>query len=422
MLEMSFVRSDPAAVRKNIARRNNSDYLKLFDELLKKDKYWRELKREEDALRQERNKLTEEIKIAKSQGKDASKIFGRAKVVPKKIAEIQAKVRVLKEETDLLRKRVPNILHESVPEGKDENDNVLIRAHGEKTKPKFELKHHGELAQEKGLADFTKAVEVSGAGFYYLKGKLALLDLALQRFAVDEAAKKGFELVLPPFMMRREPYEGVTDLADFENIMYKIEGDDLYLIATSEHPIAAMKMNEIISEKELPLKYCGLSQCFRREIGKHSIDERGLFRVHQFSKVEMFAFCLPGDSWKIHEEMISIAESIVKKLGFPYEVVNVCTGDIGTVAAKKYDIEAWSPREQKFFEIISCSNCLSYQSARLKIRYRKGEEKGLVHTLNSTALATSRILRAILENNQQENGTVKVPKVLQPYMNGIKEL
>jgi len=422
MLEMSFVRANPAVVRENIARRNDPDYLKLFDELLKKDKQWRELKLKEDELRQERNKLTEKIKIAKSQGKDAGKILEKAKLVPKKIAKLQVSVRVLKEETDLLRKRVPNILHKSVPLGKDENDNVLVRSHGEKTKPKFELKHHGALAQEKGLADFTKAVEVSGAGFYYLKGKLALLDLALQKFAVDEATKKGFELVVPPFMMRREPYEGVTDLADFENVMYKIEGDDLYLIATSEHPIAAMKMNEIIPAKELPLKYCGLSQCFRREIGKHSIDERGLFRVHQFSKVEMFAFCLPEDSWKIHEEMLSTAESIVKKLGFPYEVVSVCTGDIGSIAAKKYDIEAWSPREQKFFEIISCSNCLSYQASRLKIRYRKGEEKGLVHTLNSTALATSRILRAILENNQLEDGTVKVPKVLQPHMNDIKEL
>jgi len=422
MLEMSFVRANPVAVRKNIARRNNPVQLNLFDKLLKKDKQWREFKLKEDALRQERNKLTEDVKIAKSQKKDVSKILEKAKLVPKKIAELQATVRVLKEETDSLRKRVPNILHESVPVGKDENDNILVRMHGEKTKPKFKLKHHGELAQEKDLVDFNKAVEVSGAGFYYLKGKLALLDLALQRFAVDELAKNGFELVIPPFMMRREPYEGVTDLADFENVMYKIEGDDLYLIATSEHPIAAMKMNEIIPENELPLKYCGLSQCFRREIGKHSIDERGLFRVHQFSKVEMFAFCLPEDSWKLHEEMIFIAESIVKKLEFPFEVVNVCTGDIGSIAAKKYDIEAWSPREQKFFEIISCSNCLSYQSSRLKIRYRKGNVKGLVHTLNSTALATSRILRVILENNQQEDGSVKVPKVLQPYMNGIKEL
>jgi len=422
MLEIAYVREHAKEVKKNLKRRRNQEYLKLLDAFLDKDRNWRELKKKEDELRQQRNTFTEKIKLLKAQNKDFKRELEKAKKVPQKIAEIQSKVKVLKSQSDRLLMTVPNLLHESVPDGEDEEDNVEVRAWGEAKKPDFPLKHHGELAQSKNQADFPKAVKVSGAGFYYLKGKLALLDLALQRFAADEITKQGYTLIAPPLMLRRKPYEGVTDLADFENVMYKIEGDDLYLIATSEHPIGALHMDEILEEKALPLKYCGISPCFRREIGKHSIDERGLFRVHQFNKVEQFIFCKPEESWKMHEELLKNAEAIVQKLEIPYRVVNVCTGDIGTVAAKKYDIDAWSPRENKYFEIISCSNCLSYQATRLKIRYRSGDTKKPVHTLNSTALATGRAIRAILENFQQEDGTVLIPKALQPYMGGLKEL
>ncbi|MDD3622355.1 MAG: serine--tRNA ligase, partial [Methanofollis sp.] len=231
--------------------------------------------------------------------------------------------------------------------------------------------------------------------------------------------------VSPPYMMNRAAYEGVTDLADFENVMYKIDGEDEFLIATSEHPMAAMYMDEIFEEKDLPLKYAGISPCFRREIGAHGLDTKGLFRVHQFTKVEQFIYCKPEDSWKFHEELLANAEAYFQALGLPYHVVNICTGDIGTVAAKKYDIEVWMPREEQYREVVSCSNCTAYQAVGLNIRVRDASDftsKQPVHTLNSTAVATSRTIRAILENYQQEDGSVVVPEVLRKYMGGIETL
>jgi len=316
--------------------------------------------------------------------------------------------------------RLPNILHSSVPKGKDDSENKTVRTWGKKPKFKFELKSHGELIESLGLADFDNAAKVSGNGFYYLLGDIALLDMALQRFAIDILIKKGYILVQPPLMLRRKPYEGVTDLNDFETMMYKIDKEDLYLIATSEHPIGARYMNKILDEEMLPEKFVGISPCFRKEIGSHGIDTKGLFRIHQFNKVEQFIFCKPEDSWKFHEELIKNAEELFKKLKLPYRIVNICTGDIGTVAAKKYDIELFMPRENKYREVVSCSNCTSYQAVRLNVKYRKDNEKEYVHTLNSTAIATSRTIRAIIENYQQKDGSIKVPLALMPYMNGIK--
>jgi seryl-tRNA synthetase len=248
------------------------------------------------------------------------------------------------------------------------------------------------------------------------------MELALQKFAIDLLTKKGFILTQVPLMLRRKPYEGVTDLKDFETMMYKIENEDLYLIATSEHAIAARFSNHLFKSDELSKKFVGVSSCFRKEIGSHGVDERGLFRVHQFNKVEQFIFCKPEDSWKIFEDLIKNAEEIFKKLKLPYRIVSICTGDIGTVAAKKYDLEVYMPREKTYKEVVSCSNCTSYQATRLNIKYVKDGKKDYLHTLNSTAIATSRTLRAILENCQQKDGTVKVPSVLVPYMNGIKVL
>jgi len=316
--------------------------------------------------------------------------------------------------------RLPNILHESVPQGKDDTENLEIRRVGTPRTFDFEVRNHGQLAVDNGWADFERATKTSGAGFYFLKGGLVMLDLALQRFALELLAKKGFTPVVPPFMINRSSYEGVTDLDDFEKVMYKIDGDDAYLIATSEHPIAAMYQDEIFEEKDLPLRLCGLSPCFRREIGAHGLDTKGLFRVHQFTKIEQFVFCKPEDSWQIHEELLANAEEVFKQLGLPYHIVNICTGDIGTVAAKKYDIEAWMPRENAYKEVVSCSNCTAYQAASLNIRVRDKvnfESKSYVHTLNSTAIATSRALRCILENYQNKDGSVTIPEVLRPYMN-----
>ena len=228
-------------------------------------------------------------------------------------------------------------------------------------------------------------------------GDAARLEMALSMFAIEKLVAKGYTLVQPPLMLRRKPYEGVTDLADFETMMYKIEGEDLFLIATSEHPIAALFMGETLQENQLPQKLVGFSPCFRKELGSHSIDTKGIFRVHHFNKVEQFVFCKPEDSWAFHEEMIANAEEIFRELGLPYRVVSICTGDIGIVAAKKYDIEVWMPREQTYREVVSCSNCTAYQATRLGIRYQKGNEKEIVHTLNSTAGAASRAMKVIIQ-------------------------
>ncbi len=422
MLDIKFVRENPDAVREDLRKRNDQEKLSWVDDMLEKDKEYRRLLQESEELRHRRNVITDDINELKKQGKDISKRIQEAKELPKKIADMERTIDELRAKIQFYLMRIPNILHKSVPVGKDDTENKTVRLSGEKKKFPFELKSHGELIEQLGIGDFDNAAKISGNGFYYLFGDLALLEHSLQRFAIDILAKKGYKLVAPPLMMRRKPYEGVTDLADFETMMYKIENEDLYLIATSEHPIAALNMNKTFNDDELPLKYCGISSCFRKEIGSHGIDTKGLFRVHQFNKIEQFIFCRPEDSWKFHEELINNAEIIFKKLKLPYMIVNICTGDIGIVAAKKYDLEVWMPRENKYREAVSCSNCTSYQAVRLNIRYRKGEEKEYIHTLNSTAIATGRALRAIIENYQQKDGTIKIPAALVPYMNGKKKI
>ena len=416
MLDIKFIREHPEVVKKDLEKRNEKERLEWLEDLLKSDAEYRRLLQENQRLRQRRNEVTNEINKLKKQGKDIKEKIKEAKELPEKIKQSDEKLEELKNKTEYYLMRLPNILHESVPVGKDANENVVIKTWGEKPKFDFELKPHGELLQERGLANFEKAAEVSGHGFYYLLGDIARLELALVNFSVDFLVKKGYVLVEPPLMLRRKPYEGVTDLKDFETMMYKVEDEDLLLIATSEHPIAAMLMNETWDEKQLPMKFAGYSPCFRKELGSHSIDTKGLFRVHHFNKVEQFIFCKPEDSWKLHEELLKNGEELFQKLKLPYRIVNICTGDIGTVAAKKYDIEAWFPRENLYREVISCSNCTSYQATRLNIKYRKGEEKEFVHTLNSTAIATGRAIRAIVENYQQKDGSIKIPTVLQKYM------
>ncbi len=416
MLDIKFIRESPDILKKDLQKRNDKEKLEWADDLLDKDSEYRRLLQDNQKIRQGRNNITDEINKLRKQGLDFREKVQEAKDLPDKIKQSDEKLTELRNKIDYYLMRLPNILHDSVPEGKDSNGNAVLRTWGEKPKLDFELKPHGELLQELGMANFEKAAEVAGHGFYYLMGDAARLELALVHFAVEFLAEEGFTLVQPPLMLRRGPYEGVTDLKDFETMMYKIDGEDLFLIATSEHPIAALLMNEVLEEKQLPLKLAGYSPCFRKELGSHSIDTKGIFRVHHFNKVEQFIFCKPEDSWKFHEELLKNAEAIYQKLKIPYRVVNICTGDIGIVAAKKYDIEAWFPRENLYREVVSCSNCTSYQATRLNIKYRKGEEKEYIHTLNSTAVATSRTIRAIIENYQQKDGTIKVPTVLQKYM------
>lgn len=425
MLDIRFVRSNPDVVRADLRKRNDTEKLAWVEDLLKKDARSRELKVQTDLLRQRRNTIAREINSARKAGQDAAGLMAEAADLPQKIKDHDAEREEIASTIRNYLMRLPNILHESVPVGKDDSENVEIRREGTPRKFDFELVNHGQLAAEHGWADFERAAKISGAGFYFLKGSLVLLDMALQRFALDLLSQKGYIAVIPPFMINRSSYEGVTDLGDFEKVMYKIDGDDAYLIATSEHPIGAMYRDEIFEEKDLPLRLAGISPCFRREIGAHGLDTKGLFRVHQFTKVEQFVFCSPEDSWLIHEELLANAEEMFKKLTIPYRVVNICTGDIGTVAAKKYDIEAWMPRENTYKEVVSCSNCTAYQAVRLNIRVRDKsdfESKQSVHTLNSTAIATSRVIRAILENFQTNDGRVGIPEVLRPYMNGQEYL
>jgi seryl-tRNA synthetase len=425
MLDIKLIRENPEFVKNNLAKRGNPANIKMLDALIKLDREWRQNLTKLNDLRHERKMMTAEIGKLKKAGKGAVKEVEKAKSLDSEITNIQAEVAREEEKTHGYLMQLPNLLHETVPVGNDDSGNVQVRSWGEIPKFGFNVKNHIDLGLNLDIIDVERAGKVTGSRFFYLKGEGVLLDMALMSFALEEMTKKGYLPVEPPYLMRREPYEGVTALGDFEEVLYKIENEDLYLIATSEHPMGAMFMNEVLKEEDLPLKLAGVSACFRKEAGAHGKDTRGMFRTHQFNKIEQFIFCRPEESWKLHEELLHNAEDLIQKLGLPYRVVNVCTGDIGTVAAKKYDIEAWMPAQNAYREVVSCSNCTDYQARRLGIRYREKEgapPKGFLHTLNSTAIATGRTIVAILENFQQEDGTVVVPKVLRKYMHDIEKI
>jgi seryl-tRNA synthetase len=383
----------------------------------------RKLLQDAEQLRQQRNLLTREIAEQKSRGIFIKKKIEEAKKLPARITAIEKNLEKLNKKCDTILYKLPNILHDSVPVGEGEEDNKLVRDWGRPRKFSFEPKDHIDVALALDLLDMERAAKISGSRFFFMKNELAQLDLALMTFATDFLIKKGFSLAIPPYLMRRKPYEGVVDLADFEDVLYKIEKEDLYLIATSEHPLTAQHMDEVLLESYLPLRYCGISTNFRKEAGAHGKDTKGIFRVHQFSKIEQIVLCKPEDSWDWHEQLISNAEEFFQLLGIPYRVMNICTGDIGSIAAKKYDLELWLPAQQRYREVVSCANCTDYQARRLSIRYREKEgmpPKGAVHTLNST-LVTDRALVAILENFQQSDGSIEVPEALHKYC-GFKKI
>jgi seryl-tRNA synthetase len=424
MLDIKLVREHPEIVKENLKKRGDVEKLAWVDELGDADRKWRDEKKQVEQLRHRRNMLSEKIAEMKRKGEDVSKQLKETRRIPDEIKEIEKEMQAFEERTRYILMRLPNILHSSVPVGKDDSENVEIKRWGEAKAHGFRPKSHIDLMTDLDLLDLDRAAKVSGARFYYLKNEAVVLELALERFALDFLQTKGFTLIEPPFMIKREPYEGVTSLADFEDTLYKVEGEDLYLIATAEHPLGAMFMNEILPAENLPFRCAGISPCFRKEAGAHGKDTKGIFRVHQFYKAEQFIFCKPEDSWSLHEELLANAEEIYRKLDIPYRVVNICTGDIGTVAAKKYDIEGWMPAQNTFRELVSCSNCTDYQARRLNIRYKEktGEKSEFLHTLNSTAIATTRTLVAIFENYQQEDGSISIPKALVPYMRQLEEI
>jgi len=423
MIDLKFVRKNPALVKADLIKRGDLAKVKWVDDLLEYDKNWRKLTLETNKLREMRNKITAEIARLKKENKDVTEKTKEAKEIPLKIKRLEQKVQDYRKTINNILLNLPNLMHESVPVGKDENDNVEIRRWGEIPKFDFKPKDHIDLALNLDLVDLERAARVAGARFYYLKGELVRLNYAIIKFALDFITRKEFALFQPPYMLKRKPLEGAVALSDFEDTIYKIEGEDLYMLATSEHALLALHMDETLDGKNLPLRYSGVSPCFRKEAGTHGRDTKGIFRVHQFEKVEQFVFCKPEDSWKGHEELITNAEEISQKLGLPYRIVNVCSGDLGTVAAKKYDLETWLPGQGKYREAASCSNCTSYQAIRSNIRYRdkSGEPSKFVHTINSTLVATERVLISVLENYQQRDGSILVPPALVPYM-GIEKI
>ena len=423
-MDIKLIREDPEAIRRNLERRQDPEKLELLDALIDEDARWRTATTHVNQLRRRRNEISSQIGKVMREGGDASSLREEASNIPRMITEAEVKRDAHWGKVHEALMRLPNILHESVPYGKDDMDNVEIRRWGVTPEFIFPPKSHAEIATDLGILDLERSAKVSGAGFYYMRSELALLEMAIMQYAVDFLVSKGYTLIRPPYMIHRKPYEGVTDLADFEDVMYKIEDEDHYLIATSEHAMGTMFLDETLLAENLPMRLCGISPCFRKEIGTHGKYTKGLFRVHQFNKIEQFIFSLPEQSWSLHEELQQNSEELYKGLGLHYRVVNVCTGDIGSIAAKKYDTEIWMA-DGEFREVGSNSNCTDYQARRLNVKYRMKEGQspvGPVHTLNNTALATSRTLIGVIEQYQQEDGSIKVPKSLVRYMNGLETI
>jgi len=420
MLDITMFREHADVIRADHTKRGLPH--DNIDRVIELDQNWRNLLHETDQWRREKNEAARGIGAAKKAGDNegAQRILAQVADLGERIAEWEAKTNEAMEERDRLRMSIPNILHDDVPVGDDDSGNTAHAVHGEKPTFTFEPRTHNELIEMNQWVDLKRAAKITGSRFYFLKGDLARLEFALQQYAVEFLRSREYTFVQPPVMMNREAYEGVTDLGDFETVMYGIEPDKYYMIATSEHPLTAMFMDETIPEEQMPMRMVGVSQCFRREVGSHGQSDLGIWRVHQFTKIEQIIIAKPEDSWALHEELLQNCTDLWDSLGIHYEVVNICTGDMGTVAAKKYDLEAWIPGANQYKEIVSCSNCTDYQANRLGIRYGQPghPNQPIVHTLNSTAVATSRALVAIMEQYQLEDGRVAVPEVLQPYLGG----
>jgi len=417
MIDIKLIRENPKIVRENLKNRGMSE--KSLDEFINLDKEWRELKNEVDKLRAERNKISEQINQAKKQKKDASQLIKKAQEIPQKIADNEKRLLELEEKRDFSWKEIPNIIDKSVPVG-DVSKNKIIKKFGKPKKFSFKIKDHADLLEPLDLLDTKKASEVAGSRFYYLKGELVKLNYAVISFALDFLRKKGFNLMQPPYMLRKEILAGAIPLTAFEEMIYKIEGEDLYLIGTAEHALNAYHSNETINVNK-PIRYAGISPCFRKEAGAHGKDTKGIFRTHQFEKIEQFVFCKPEDSWKEFNLILKNSEEMLKALEIPFRFVILSSGDTGRVSTKTIDFEGWFPSGKCYRELGSCSNCLDYQARRSNIRYQDKSELKFVHTLNNTAIATERMIACLVENNQQKDGSIKIPKALWKYT-GFKEI
>ena len=422
MLDIKFVRENPEIVKQNIRNKFQDKKLPLVDEVLELDKRNREIKQEVEALRAERNKLSKEIGGLMKQGKkeEAEEVKRQVAASADRINELSAEEAEVEEKLKTNMMVIPNIIDPSVPIGKDDSENVEIECFGEPVVPDFEIPYHTEIMESFNGIDLDSARKVAGNGFYYLMGDIARLHSAVIAYARDFMINRGFTYCVPPFMIRSNVVTGVMSFAEMDSMMYKIEGEDLYLIGTSEHSMIGKFIDTIIPEEELPKTLTSYSPCFRKEKGAHGIEERGVYRIHQFEKQEMIVVCKPEESKMWYEKLWKNTVDLFRSMDIPVRTLECCSGDLADLKVKSVDVEAWSPRQKKYFEVGSCSNLGDAQARRLKIRINGENGKYFAHTLNNTVVAPPRMLIAFLENNLQADGSVKIPEVLQPYMGGMK--
>jgi len=421
MLDPKLIKESPEIIR-NMLKDRSVDF--DLDALIESDQKRREFIIKTDELRKKKNQVALGISQKKKTGEDISSVLSEMKNVSSELTRLETEQGKIEEKYSKLAFTIPNLIHKTVPKGSDEKANKEIKKWGNIPEFDFKINDHIDISEKLDLVDLERAAKVAGARFYYLKNDLVKLNQSLIHYGLDFLSKKGYSLVQPPYMINKQSMEGAVITDDFEEVIYKIDDEDLYMIGTSEHAMAAMHSKEIIEGNDLPLRYAGISPCFRKEAGAHGRDQKGIFRVHQFDKIEQFVFSRPEDSWKEHEKMLEIAEEFYQKLEIPYKVILLSTGDTGNISAKTYDIEAWMAGQNAYREIVSCSNCLEYQARRLKIRFRDktNEDTQYLHTLNSTLIATTRIMVSIMENFQTKDGHFKIPEVLQSYMGNQKEI
>ena len=424
MIDIKFLRENPDAVKENIRKKFQDEKLPLVDEVIALDAESRKAKQEADDLRANRNKISKEIGTLMAQGKREEAEAKKAEVAAsaKRLVELEEQEKDLEEKVTKIMMVIPNIIDPSVPIGKDDTENVEITKYGEPVVPDFEVPYHTEIMERFNGIDLDSARKVAGNGFYYLMGDIARLHSAVISYARDFMIGRGFTYCVPPFMIRSNVVTGVMSFAEMDAMMYKIEGEDLYLIGTSEHSMIGKFIDTIIPETELPKTLTSYSPCFRKEKGAHGLEERGVYRIHQFEKQEMIVVCKPEESAMWFDKLWQNTVDLFRSMDIPVRTIECCSGDLADLKVKSYDVEAWSPRQKKYFEVGSCSNLGDAQARRLKIRVNGENGKYFAHTLNNTVVAPPRMLIAFLENNLQADGSVKIPEVLQPYMGGMTEI
>ena len=424
MIDLKFLRENPDVVKDNIKKKFQDAKLPLVDEVIELDEQYRKFKLEADTLRGGRNKLSKEIGMLMAQGKrdQAEEVKKQVSANAQRLAELEVLEAEYSEKIKNIMMRIPNIIDPSVPIGKDDSENVEVQKYGEPTVPDFDIPYHAEIMESLNGLDLDSARKVAGNGFYYLMGDIARLHSAIISYARDFMIDRGFTYCIPPFMIRSEVVTGVMSFAEMDAMMYKIEGEDLYLIGTSEHSMIGKFIDTIIPEADLPHTLTSYSPCFRKEKGAHGIEERGVYRIHQFEKQEMIVVCKPEESPVWFDKLWQNTVDLFRSLDIPVRTLECCSGDLADLKVKSIDVEAWSPRQKKYFEVGSCSNLGDAQARRLRIRVNGKDSKYFAHTLNNTVVAPPRMLIAFLENNMNADGSVNIPKALQPYMGGKEKI